>query len=190
MTRTLTPVFSIIIAVLLYFFFISPALDDISATRAETDIYNDAINRYGIFNEKLEHSLSIKRDQNPVTVERLNQLVPLSVESAEILASLESIAVSHNMLFGNITTASEGFSVSNNAKNSSNQAGVINAELQTTDISFELVGTYEQLQEFLKDTENSLTLLEVTDISFTASDGLFEQFAITVRSYALPKTNN
>lgn len=182
MMRSLTPIFSILIAILLYLFFIAPQWEEVKGVRAEVNTYQEAVERYDQFTARMNGLLELKRNQNPVTLERLNQLVPEEVDAARIITDLEDMARRSNMLFGNITT-----SESEEDFGSRNETTSAQTELQAVDISFELIGTYDQLQAFLLELESSLTLLEVTGLSFSASNGLFEQFALTVRAYALPQ---
>lgn len=188
--RTLTPIFSILIAILLYFFFIGPRYAEVKEIRAEAENYQEAARRYDEFATALNRLLDLKRQQSPSTLERINQLVPHELDTAHIIADLEQLAEGHQLLFGNITTESLEVAPARSQANGSEQLSGESTELQTADISFELVGTYGQFKEFLRDLESSLTLLEVTGLRFKASDGLFEQFGVTVRAYALPRTTN
>lgn len=185
--RSLTPIFSIVIAIVLYLFFIAPQWEEVQGIRAEEKTYQEAVERYDEFTEKMNTLLNLKRNQNPVTLERLNQLVPQEVDAARIITDLEDMAKRQNMLFGNIDTSESEEDLRSRNEVATDQ---IQTELQTVDISFELIGTYEQLQAFLRELESSLTLLEVTSLAFSASDGLFEQFGLTVRAYALSNLTN
>ena len=190
--RSLTPIFSILIAILLYFFLIDPMYADIKDIRSETATFRKATTDYDNFSQQLNLLLDVKSGQNPLTIERLNQFVPENIDSAHIIADLEFMAKDNNMLFGNISTESSDINFKSRSSNSqgTNSKTPVSAELQTADVSFELIGTYDQLQNFLVELESSLTLMEVIGLDFTASDGLFEQFSLTIRSYALPSVNN
>ncbi len=192
MMRTITPIFSIILAILLYFFFISPIYAEIKEIRMETESFLMAAEDYDNFNKDSNKLLGLKSSQSPLTIERLNQLVPENIDSAHLIADLEAMAKKQNMLFGSISTETTGATLGGSSSDSLdlNTQTPANEELQTTDISFELIGTYDQFQAFLTELESSLTLMEVTSIEFTASNGLFEQFGVTVRAYALPAEIN
>lgn len=190
MMRTLTPVFSIIIAILLFFFFISPGYKEISQIKEDTAQYDRAVKSYNDFYAKVDTKLAVKRNENPVVVERLNQFIPKDLDVAYDLANLEQMALTHNMLFGNIISDVTEIDVRRASGNRNNtSSGSQSQELQIADISFDVIGTYEQFQSFLLDLESSLSLYEVINIDFSASSGLFEQFAVSVRTYALPKDN-
>lgn len=187
MMRTLTPIFSILIAISLFLFFVSPMWDEIGDIRTDTKTYNEATLGYGEFNNKLNKYLDLKVQRSPMAIERLNQLVPQDINVAHILADIEKIADDNTMLFGDIQTDTTENDVRSVTRDNSDILQDLDiTELQTSDITFGVIGTYDQLKSFLKDLETSLTLLEVTNLSFTASGGFFEQFTITVRTFALP----
>jgi hypothetical protein len=181
MMRTLTPVFSIVIAVLLFFFFVSPEYNEIKGLKEDTEMYKRAVESYNDFYAKVDTKLAVKRNESPVIVERLNQFIPKDLDVAYNIADLENMAQAHKMLFGNVSTDVSGTDLVSESDKGQ--------ELQIADISFDAIGTYEQFQLFLLDLESSLSLFEVTSINFSASEGPFEQFTIAVRTYALPKDN-
>ena len=188
--RTLTPVFSIIIAVLLYFFFISPEYEEIKKIKEDTANYARAVNSYNDFYAKVDAKLAAKRNQSPAVVERINKFIPPDLDVAQNITDLEQMAKTQGMLFGNISSeVSYGDLVRGNSNQNSSGNGTGSQELQIADITFDVIGTYEQFKAFLLDVESSLSLFEITEIKFSASSAVFEQFTVSVRTYALPKDN-
>jgi len=188
MMRTLTPILSLIIAVLLFIFFLKPQYAAIQDLQLEVDAYNEATMEYAEFTKAIEEKLQVI-DERPVTdTVRLNKLVPEDVDDAQVLVSIESIVKKHKMLFGNvkIDTGEAVFGkASANAKNAKKVE--VSSELRRVDLSFGVIGTYEQMKSVLKELESSLTLFDVVKIMLVTSPGKFQQFDITVRTYALPK---
>lgn len=183
MIRTLTPILSVIIAVILFIFFTQTQLDEIKSLQKQTASYVTATEKYNEFRAILQQKLSIKNNRSTYDNERLDILAPVLLDSTLILINLEKIAKTHNLLLGNVTVKGEDVLVSN----TDNEVAFENSELQTVDISFEIIGSYDQFKSFLRDLEKSLSLFEVTEIKYTVTeDGPFQQFALTVRSFALP----
>lgn len=193
MMRTLTPLLSLLIAVLLYFFFTQPAFTEVTELKGEIDEYEDATESYLEFSSLLEQKLSVKRNRSAAENERLERLLPDDVDETRILVDLEAMAESHNMLFGNVevkTGEEAQFSVQEEGSEDEfvdefERPAVRGFGLVSTEITFEVIGTYEQFKELLSDIEESLTLLEVTKITLNATEGSFQQFAVTIRTYAL-----
>lgn len=184
MMRTLTPVLSIIIALLLFIFFTQPQYGDITVLQQSIDEYHLAGQKYDTFLNTLNTKLDEKKNQSIVANERLDVLVPNSIDDTRLLVDLEKVAKNNNMLFGNIETKTGDYEV-DSATNEEVGNGL--KELYAEDISFEVIGTYDQFKSFLSTIENSLTLFEVTEMSVTETENsAFQQFALTVRTFALP----
>lgn len=184
--RTLTPVLSIIIAVLLFVFFTQTQFAEIGAIQKEIEEYASATEQYNTFSALLQQKLSTKTNQSVYDSERLDTLIPATLDSARLIVDLEKITQNNSLLFGNVTVEGDD-SVA--VRGSSNSESEVTEELDTVDVSFEVIGTYVQFKNFLRDLERSLTLFEVIDLKYSVTeDSPFQQFALTVRSYGLPKS--
>lgn len=192
MIRTITPIFSIIIALVIFFFYAKPEFVVIKATQGETKQYEDAAATAAALNNELNALVDKKRSFSAGDLERLDALVPTDINEVRILADLNEIARTHNMLFGNIDVEN-----SDTENAASGQAGALGGDtgqrvaytdFLTSDITFSLIGTYEQFKAFLADVEKSLVLLEVINIAFDEGEGNLQQYNITVRTFSLPPT--
>ena len=185
--RTLTPILSIIIAVLLFMFFIQPQYAEIQSVKNEIKTYTDATAQYAGFSALLQDKLSVKTQRSAYESERLDTLVPDSVDATRLLVDLEKIATTHGLLFGNITTKGGDVMLARGTDGAVDAPE--SAELATVDVSFAVIGTYDQFKDFLKDLERSVTLFEVTEIKYSVTEeSVLQQFSLTVRSYSLPQS--
>jgi Tfp pilus assembly protein PilO len=188
MFRTITPILSILIALFVFFFFVQPRLDTIKVIRAETEKYDDAVNRATELNALLSNLLAQKNQITNFDQDRLSALVPSEVDEVKLLVDLNEIARSHNMLIGNIMVEQSG--VNSFAEVQTGNADAVTIEdFAYSDISFGLIGTYEQFKAMLQDMEQSLVLMEIVNLAFSSGRGTLQQFDITVRAYALPQVN-
>jgi len=192
MIRTITPIFSIIIAFIIFFFFAKPEFAVIKATQGETEQYNDAAETAAALNSELDALVDKKRSFSAGDLERLDVLVPADINEVTILTDLNEIARTHNMLFGNVDVenSDKENAASGQAVTPSGDVGqrVTYTDFQVSDITFSLIGTYEQFKAFLGDVEKSLVLLEVLDIEFTVGEGNLQQYTMIVRAFSLPPT--
>lgn len=186
MMRTTTPILSILIAVSLFIFFTHPEYLKTASIKEEISQYQDAKEKYAEFSDKLEGKLQKKALLGAGESEGLARLVPDTIDETRHLVDLEVMAERHNMLFGNTSVEGRDFAPTSRG---GGEASVVSGELTSVDISFEVVGTYAQFKSFLADLERSLTLFEVTQMSFDVVEGPFQQFALTVRTYALANPN-
>jgi hypothetical protein len=157
--------------------------DEIRIVQDETSEYREAVQNAVLFNQTLQELINARNSFSANELERLEALAPASVDEIQLLVDIEALAESHDMLMGNITV--------DNAQNSvEGQAGGGEAtsieELAYVDISFGLIGTYEQFRAMLGDMEQSLFRLEVMSIDFAVGNSDLQQYEVTVRSYALP----
>ncbi len=180
MSRTLTSILSIVIAILLYIFVIDQQLAQMSAVQIEIGEYQKAEEKYTEFQKKLDSLVAIKKQASVIENEKLDALVPEVVDDVKLIVDLENMAKSRGMLFGNISidNAKDESSI-----NSSTEIA-IGPTLKSTDISFAVIGTYEQFKQLLEDIEKSLVLLEVVELDFSVTQGVYQQYAVTVRAYA------
>jgi Tfp pilus assembly protein PilO len=185
--RTLTPFLSLIIAVLLYIFFTQPHYAGLTAVKEEASEYETAVKTYHEFNQLLEQKLNMIKGRSTLESERLDRLVPTKLDNARLIVDLEHMATSQGLLFGNIKSVGSAGEIKLAEK-----AALTNAELSTLDISFNVIGSYEQFKAFLNDLDNSLTIFEITKLQFDAIDDAqnksLQQFSVTVRTYALPES--
>ncbi len=183
MIRTITPIFSIVIAIAIFFLYTEPRFAVIKQIQGEANQYSSAVEKADQRNQHLNDKYAEKRAHSPENLERLEALVPTSIDEVKVLTDLSELAKAHSMLFGNV-------SVTNNdsesgAQVSTNEQFAEYENLTYTDVEFSLIGTYDQFKQFLADVESSLVMLEVQDIGFSTGEGLFQQYSISVRLFAL-----
>lgn len=189
MFRTITPILSIAIALFAYFFYIQPLFTDINSVKQEIAQYDEAVKNANEKNQLLNNLIAKKNSYSEFERNRLDSLIPREVDEVRLLVDLTEIARSHNMLIGNISVSNnvDASGFSSNTANSNDS--VDHNSFINSDITFGLIGTYEQFKGFLQDIERSLVLMEIINIAFTSGDGSLQQFDMTVRIFALPQVN-
>lgn len=185
--RTLSPFLSIIVAIVLFVFFIKPTYYEAVALRADSLEYREAVSKYKEFTTILEEKIA-EKERYISDEEKLNLFLPEETDSTQLLVDLKSLANRNGLLFGNIVVV-EGEALGMEEEGEDSEIDV-RARLVPTDISFDLIGTYSQFKSFLEDLESSQVLFEVTSLTFdTTEQKMFQQFSFTVRTYALPSSN-
>lgn len=164
---------------------------EIKITQGETAQFAEAATKAQELNAELARKLNEKRSYSADSLERLNALVPESINEVRVLTDLNEIARGHNMLFGNVSVEKTDDAVSRPGASPEETGRVIThtvsyPDITTTSMSFSLIGTYEQFKSFLADAERSLVMVEVTNIDFVAGEGDLQQFDLTVTLFALP----
>lgn len=164
---------------------------EIKITQGEAAQYEEAASKAQELNAELARKLNEKRGYSVEDLERLDALVPSSINEVKILADISELARTHNMLFGNVNVenvdggAGEGPSGSTE-EGSSLSRTVSYADIESTSLTFSLIGTYDQFKAFIADLEQSLVMMEITGIDFTTGEGNLQQYEVAVTLFALP----
>lgn len=164
----------------MYLSFIKPWYLEARDIYAEAIGYEEAALKYEEYSRLLNNKAQTIRDLTPRTKDRINQVVPVGIDEIRILLDLQNITKEEQMLFGNVDVeVSEDTSFPLQTGDAI-QVDVIN-------VSFDAIGTYEQFKTLLQRLESSLTLFEVTEISFSAPEEAspFQQFSLSVRTHVL-----
>jgi Tfp pilus assembly protein PilO len=169
-----------------FFFFTKDQFAQIELVQADMAKYEEAVSRAQELNSELKRKIDQKRSYSPDVLERLNALVPTEINEVKILTDLNEIARSHNMLFGNVSVENTGQSSGRSSGDEPLAQRVSYPDIQNTALSFSLIGTYEQFKSFLADVEQSLVLMEVSEIKFSSGEGNLQQFEMVVTVFALP----
>ncbi|HEX4799103.1 MAG TPA: type 4a pilus biogenesis protein PilO [Candidatus Paceibacterota bacterium] len=181
MFKTLIPTLSILTSIVLYNFFIQPMYDEVKVIRAEKGSYEETTAKYQEFNSQLQNLLTKKNAIGINDRERLDKMIPENVDLPRLLVDLEEMARRNGLLFGNIDASSEG----TRTGNSRNEEGDVVASISTQEVKFEVLGNYSQFKSFLHTLESSLVFMEITEIRLSASTNQFQQYAVTIETYAL-----
>jgi len=109
---------------------------------------------------------------------RLERLLPSNIDNIRLIIEISKIAEGRNLVARNI-------SVGDITKNSNDTIGLDNSPYGVLSLRFTVNASYNNFQNFLKDLENNLRLLDVTNISFSATDSGFYDFNVTLNTYWL-----
>ena len=184
MLRTLTPALSTLIAILLFFFFTQPKFDEAKLIDVEATEYEQAVENFNTFVSTLKQKLAIKQQQTQAQNDKLDLLIPDAVDDTRLLVDIEALVKRHGMLLGGMSASNDNaLLVKEGVENS---ATSVSDEMNAVDVTFDVIGTYPQFKDLLREIEQSSELLEVTSMSFSASEGSFQQFSLNVRTYSLP----
>ena len=208
MFKALTPLIGIIIAVGLFFSYVQPTFRDVKTIQDETAEYAQATERAS---ELMQRINGLKAQQGgilPVDLERLEALIPDRIDEVSALIDIDALTVAHHLMLGDIEVGEQGQTESSaGAGVAGGQPGAtapgamatadadgfafmqagesLESQYSTLDIGFSVTGTYDDFRMFLSDIERSLVLMEVTGVTFAASEGDAIPFTMKVRLYSL-----
>lgn len=184
MNRNIYSLILVILSIGLYFTVTQGILDEAKVVSASNQEYANAI--------KSAEDLIKVRDQvlvdyNNLSMDdraKLDKIVPKSIDNIRLIIDLNNVALQHGFSL-------KGVNVSTPDKNTSNvsvpkDGSSIKAPvLDKVSISFGLNAPYQQFISFLQDLEASLRILDINDLSVTASDNGVYDWKINLDTYWL-----
>jgi len=194
MFRIIRPVAALVLALLVVIFFVRPKIADLNALQAESNQYADVLSKATEFNRLIEQLYSQQNALSALERERLDTFVPPVIDEIRALVDLEKLANQHGMIFQDITAELQDEAVNDEPSRASRSRSaedvdgeLFGGRLESREVSFSVLGTYEQFRSFLRELERSLVLMEVTKIEFAGSEEGVEltNYDVTVRLYGI-----
>lgn len=148
----------------------------ITALKNELANYEDIANRSTEIVKQRNNLISKKNSISDSDQSRLQILLPNNIDNIRLIIEINRIAAARNLFLRNINFAE--------AKDTSS-IGSTNAPYGTLSLKFTVTASYNNFLNFLTDLENNLRLLDITDISFNASDSGLYDFNVSLNTYWL-----
>lgn len=160
--RSLMPILLIAVSLALFYVFIDPRLQVVRDLVEEENQYQEAIVK--------AEELMVIRDQlltqfnsiPDVDLDRLERIVPDSINFVKLVADIDSVAGQHGIAIRGIDideVLDQSLGIGDSAS--------LKPYLSST-VSFSFVSSYEDLVSFLTDLEKSLQMIDVKSITFSA----------------------
>ncbi|HRY62924.1 MAG TPA: type 4a pilus biogenesis protein PilO [Candidatus Paceibacterota bacterium] len=169
----------ITISFFLSLFYTSPLLSDIDALGAERNSLSASLSESkGLF-EVYRQKQAVYNNFTDTEKERINKVLPDSIDNVKLVIDIDDIASKYNMKIRNIDLKTE--KVGEGEMTSNNPYG-------TATLRFTVSSNYTNFRSFLKDLEDSLRLVDISSLSFTASDKNTDEYNIELKTYWLKET--
>lgn len=173
--KFLFPTILIVLAILVFYTFTMPLLDNVNKLRAESATVNEALVKARELIAVREQKKKERNNFPEDTRKRLEKFLPDNVDNVRLIIDLIARARSHGLEIKNPQ-------IVDSPKTS---LGIDTGEYGSVDLSFGVTGSYEVFQLFLEDLERSLRLLDVISLNFISGDREAYDFTLTVRTYWL-----
>lgn len=164
MRKLLYPILFLILAGFGFFWYLQPTYADIQELRGRISDYDETLSQVDQLqtelNEELEKRDGITNDQ----IDRLDQLLPETVDTVRFLIELDQIAAQHGM---SVDEVSFSGAPSRFGGSGGNEGGATN--YNSLEASFSVSGSYADVQNFMRDIERSSRLLDITNFSLAAT---------------------
>ncbi|MDO8594714.1 MAG: type 4a pilus biogenesis protein PilO [bacterium] len=144
--------------------------------------YADALNKTKEI-EKERTGLLQKYNEIPLADRsRLEKLLPDHIDSVRLIIDINTIAAQYGMTLRNIGLT-DGKSVSSKASGST--IGPKDDKVKGVELKFSVSGAYNEFRSFMKDLEQSLRLVDVESVNFSAGDEDTYTYTLSIVTYRL-----
>ena len=177
--KTLLPILFVVIAGGIFFGFIDPTYNRVRELRAEEFEFDQALNRSKELQQVRDELLSRYNTFAQDDLDRLEKLLPDNVDNVRLILDFDALASQYGMRLRNVSIES------NEERAERGQPANGTQEFNSLLLSFSVTGDYDTFRAFLADLENSLRLVDVRNLSFSATDTGVYDFSVSLETYWL-----
>jgi len=174
--RFLIPIILLAVSFSAFVWFIDPAYQTIKTLSEDVAVFNDALDNSKELQSVRDQVLSEYNAISAVDRELLSKFLPNTVDNVRLVRDIDNIAALHGMTLRNVRVelGEEDRSVGPSVRT-----------YATAAVSFVVSAQYQSFVAFLQELERSLRLVDITSISFGASDQDLAEYQVTIRTYWL-----
>lgn len=170
MLRFILPIFIIIVSITGFFLFVAPLYNEVKTLKTEVASYDVALNNSIRLENERDRLVAKYNSISPTNLEKLNKLLPDSVDSIRLILEIEKIASPYGMVLKD--TRYNPAEKDKDAKDSNNVAGgsatKSNQNYGVWDLEFSTEGSYQNFLSLLEDLENNLRIVDISSIQFSS----------------------
>lgn len=198
--RFLIPSILIILSVVSFVVFTDPTYKEIKNLKAEVSAYDQALDNAKSLQETRDDLATKYNSFDPSDIDKVEKLLPDSVDNIRLIIEIEKIAAQYGMIlkqvkYDTFETEEDGASPGSPRTETRSTAMLSNKEYGEFELKFSTEGEYTKFLSFLRDIEESLRIVDITDISFSSasdittsglSSGTYK-YDFTVKTYWLKR---
>jgi hypothetical protein len=183
--NTFTPILFLVIAVGLFYTYLSPGYAKITELGVEKSEYQEALNRVREIESVRDNLLTRYNSFSADNLSKLNTMLPDNIDNVRLVLDLSAIASKYNIAIQNIKISKTNNNVADDPFSDQMPHRITHNPVQ---ISFAFDANYETFTRFMEEIERSLRLIDVSTISFhSTQDGSPYAFNVTFATYWLDK---
>lgn len=166
MNRTLFPLLLIIIAVIAFFLWVNPHYANVQVLGTQLTQSNNALAQVTELNSVRSSLVDKENSFNQSDLAKLQKLLPDNVDNIRLFLDIQGVASRYGTSIQDISVADQG----QTSGATTAAIGPSNKSYGQMVLSFSINISYENLNLFLNDLENSLRLVEIKSLTFTTDN--------------------
>ena len=161
----------------IFFGYVDPTYKNDQSLSAQLGQYENALSNSKELLHERDKLITKLNTFSQTDLDKLQTLLPDSVDSVALIIELDSIASQFGMRVRNFTSAPGA---------AENTLGVNSTPYGTLSLNFTTTASFETFVAFLKTVENDLRLIDVTDVTFSSgSNNSVYDFTVSLNTYWL-----
>lgn len=178
--KNTTAVILLLISAGLFYTVVLPQYQKVLVHRQEAAQYKDILTNVSDLSAKRDELLVQYQAMPKDQVDRLNKVLPDSVDLVKLATDFDSIASKYNVSISGIQTVDMSAQ-----DNSSSIQMTSDQPYNSTNVSITFIASYENFRKFMADIEQSLRIIDVKAISFVPGENDLYQYKVSIETYWL-----
>lgn len=178
--KQIVPIILILASVGLFIFFTNKEYQQVKVLQKEIASYNKALGKSReVLKKRADLQAKYAQFSNS-DLDSLSKMIPDHVDNVQLILDLNGIARKRNMAISKIKITE--------SQTSGSGAVAIGPDSRAYDsilVSFRTSAPYESVLGFIRDMEQGLRLVDITDFSFKADPKNVNEYSVTLRTYWL-----
>ncbi len=176
---TILSVILIVSSLGLFFAYVDPMYKEAKEIRVKEAEYNTVLSKSRELKERREQLTAKFNNISERDRERLEKLLPDNVDNVRLVLDIDNIALKYGMTLKNISVQDAS------GESREGALGPDTRPFGSLTLNFTVTSSYENFVSFLNDLEDSLRLVDVTDLSFTVGQVNYTDYRVTMQTYWL-----
>jgi Tfp pilus assembly protein PilO len=177
--KQIIPIILILASVGIFVFFTNGEYQSIKGLQTQIAGYESALGKSRQVLAKREELQNKYKQFSKADLTYLVKMLPDNVDNVQLILDINGIARKHGMSIGRIQVTQD------QPNNTSAPIGPNTLPYASILVSFRTVAPYSNFISFMKDLEQGLRLVDVTDLTFRATPTNQNEYAVTIRTYWL-----
>lgn len=173
------PLLFVVVAGGLFFGFIDPAWNRVQELRTEASQFDIALTRSRELQQTRDSLLSRYNTLPLTALTRLSKMIPDNVDNVRLVLDIDSLANRYGMRVRDVALDAD------TSRTERGQIGPDESRFASRLLSFSVTGSYTEFRAFLEDLEQSLRLVDVMKVEFTATESGVYDYAVSIKTYWL-----
>jgi Tfp pilus assembly protein PilO len=170
MSKVITPILLILIAIGLFFTYLRPGYDVLQAFQAQSDRLDDSIAKSKDLLEKHNRLLAEYESLGSDNIATLNKILPDSLDTVRMVLDLDALTARHGLSVRMFGMPDPNKPLARSNRNVAQAQQDENDPVGRAVVVIEFTGEYEDFKAFLRDVETSMSLMDVVSLDIIVTD--------------------